>query len=60
MQTDGAIDTVVQPGEVFVMGDNRPESIDSRVFGAVRSETIVGEVVARLTPIKDAKLFLGE
>ncbi len=60
VDTIGSIDTVVQPGEVFVMGDNRPESIDSRVFGAVPSTTIVGEVVGRLTPIKDAKLFLGE
>jgi signal peptidase I len=33
---------------VFVLGDNRPNSIDSRTFGTVSIENIAGRVVGRL------------
>lgn len=36
--------------EYFVMGDNRNHSRDSRIFGAIRREHIVGEVIARYWP----------
>ncbi|WP_262107205.1 signal peptidase I [Arthrobacter sp. Marseille-P9274] len=39
------IPTAVPPGEVFVMGDNRERSIDSRDFGTVPVEEIRGTVV---------------
>lgn len=32
-------------GEVFLMGDNRPESIDSRVFGPVKAKDTLGELM---------------
>lgn len=35
----------VPPGTVFVLGDNRSESIDSRTYGPIRVEDIVGRVV---------------
>lgn len=37
--------TVVPPGTVFVMGDNRAESIDSRDFGPVPLSEVVGRVL---------------
>ena len=35
----------VPPDAVFVLGDNRSESIDSRTYGAVPLENVVGRVV---------------
>jgi signal peptidase I len=51
-----AIDSVyfgpvtVRPGTVFLMGDNRANSEDSRDFGAVRTSSIIGRAVARVWP----------
>ncbi|GGF15806.1 signal peptidase I [Halobacillus andaensis] len=43
-------ETVVPEGELFVMGDNRRDSLDSRSFGFVSIEQIVGEVDMRYWP----------
>lgn len=40
----------VPEGHVFVMGDNRPNSQDSRSFGAVPVDSIVGRAIARVWP----------
>lgn len=40
----------VPPGTVFVMGDDRRESIDSRVFGPVTLAAVQGRVALRLAP----------
>jgi signal peptidase I len=42
--------TRVPKGEVFVMGDNRPNSHDSRYFGPVPIEDIQGEAFFRFWP----------
>ena len=41
----------IKPGYMFVMGDNRGESEDSRAFGQVSEKRIVGRVIMRVWPL---------
>lgn len=51
MDGSGMIEEVVPKDCVFVLGDNRNHSSDSRVIGAVKSNSIIGKVVARIWPL---------
>ena len=44
------INVIVPEGAVFVMGDNRLGSMDSRIFGCIPVEKIDGYVVAKVWP----------
>ena len=41
----------VAPGCIFVLGDNRGNSVDSRVFGDVRKSWLYGPAVCRYWPL---------
>lgn len=43
----------VPEGSYFVMGDNRQNSKDSRVFGFVDADTVSGTATLRIWPIKE-------
>ena len=43
--------TVIPDDEVFVMGDNRTESYDSRVFGTVSEDRVVGRAFVLFWPL---------
>ena len=51
---------VVPAGQYFVMGDNRPESSDSRAWGYLPRNEIVGRVLVRLLPVSSIALFPGQ
>lgn len=55
--TEGNENIVIPPGYIFVCGDNRDDSLDSRVFGPVPVTDIVGKLVFRVLPINEAERF---
>lgn len=51
------VDITVPEGHVFVCGDNRTNSLDSRTFGSIPTSDIIGNLVFRLLPISKAKFY---
>ena len=55
--TDGYVYMSVPTDSVFVMGDNREKSIDSRRFGTVKKDDIYGKVLLRYFPFNKITIF---
>jgi signal peptidase I len=55
--TPGNVDVTLGESQVFVCGDNRTNSLDSRVFGPVDSKNIIGKLILRVLPLNTVKKF---
>jgi len=49
--TNNTVDNLLSEDEYFVLGDNRPVSFDSRLFGPIQKTDIVGKIFVRLFPL---------
>lgn len=47
----------IEPDELFLMGDNRPQSFDSRMFGAIKEQLIIGKAFVLLWPINSSRFL---
>lgn len=55
--TTGNTDLILGASQIFVCGDNRANSEDSRYFGPIKSSSIVGKLVLRIFPLSSAERF---
>jgi len=57
VKTFGDSETVLKPGQYFVLGDNRNYSFDSRAWGPLSEDKIIGLAKLRVWPITSAMAF---
>lgn len=57
LTTIGNVDVTLQKDELFVCGDNRGNSEDSRYFGPINTSSVVAKLVLRILPINTAQKF---
>lgn len=55
--TAGDLDITLKSNQIFVCGDNRTDSLDSRSFGPVGVNSVVGRLVLRVFPFDTFKSF---
>ncbi len=54
-----SLDTALGTDQFFVMGDNRPRSSDSRVWGPLPREDMIGRAYIRLLPLQEVGMLPG-
>lgn len=53
------LNSTVGPEQYFVMGDNRPRSSDSRIWGMLPRDNILGRAYVRILPFNAAGILPG-
>jgi signal peptidase I len=56
-KTNGTRKTILGEDEYYVLGDNRPASSDSRSFGPIKKEKVIGRVFLRAWPVTNFTIF---
>ncbi|MEI8187336.1 MAG: signal peptidase I [Candidatus Saccharibacteria bacterium] len=51
------IDEVMRQNQIFVCGDNRPVSEDSRLLGPIQLNQVIGKLVLRILPVNKATVY---
>lgn len=55
--TIGSVDQTLNKDELFVCGDNRSNSEDSRYFGPIKTSQLVAKLTLRILPLNTVKKF---
>jgi signal peptidase I len=55
--TSGDLNVTLGANQLFVSGDNRPDSLDSRAFGPINADQLIGKLIIRVFPVNAGKLF---
>lgn len=55
--TTSNIDITLSSTQLFICGDNRGDSLDSRIFGPIQTSQVVGKLVLRILPLSHAERF---
>lgn len=56
-QTQGSQQVTLGPDQYYLLGDNRSSSLDSRIFGPVKKDNIIGRVWIRGWPFSRITVF---
>jgi signal peptidase I len=56
-KTNGSRKVIIADDEYYVLGDNRPASSDSRSFGPLSKNDVIGKVLLRAWPLNDVTIF---
>ncbi|HVS78814.1 MAG TPA: signal peptidase I [Candidatus Saccharimonadales bacterium] len=55
--TPGNVDVTLKSDQLFVCGDNRTNSEDSRYFGPIETNQVIAKLILRILPLDKAKGF---
>jgi signal peptidase I len=53
----GDTDVTLGSDQIFVSGDHRADSLDSRTFGPIKTSQVIGKLVMRILPLSQAERF---